>query len=309
MGKIMYCAHPTRLHQDPRLRRKIMGIARKNGFAPVNPFDCGAFEDFEGGSIGRAKTLEFLIHIMRGCDSVGVFGISDGVMGELKDALERGQDVRVFPGLDPEWNSQYEDLRAQYGDLFAELRGKNTLIVLVGPTAVGKTFWMDRLLEHCGSKLGKVKNTTTRQPRGREDHSNYNFVTKRQFQDGIRDGAFLEHDKYLGDYYGSSTADIRSVLENRSGIFAITPSGAKALWDRRFEINLCIINMLPIHSDILRKHFDSRGIDDPKKRTRLLRIARGFRLPKQIDHHTVLITDDIEADGQALWTIIEPLIE
>ncbi|MBI5139937.1 MAG: hypothetical protein HZA94_00605 [Candidatus Vogelbacteria bacterium] len=61
----------------------------------------------------------------------------------------------------------------------------------MGPRAVGKTFWIDYLLETYGSRLGRVKNTTTRAPRDERDHMSYNFISKKEFRNGLRGHRFL----------------------------------------------------------------------------------------------------------------------
>lgn len=304
-GKIMYCAMPTRLQRLKGLAKK---IARRCGYAPTVPFDVGAFKDFEGGRIGRERTLKFMIGYMRLCQTVGIFGISDGVMGELKDALDEGKEIRVFYGLDPEWEKMYEQLKGKYSDLFARLRGKNHLIALVGPRCVGKTFWSDRLLEKLKDQLLRVKNTTTREPRDKKDHDSYRFISKKEFRKGIGEYQFLEWDKYQGCYYGSSLKEIRKVLDRQSGIFAITPKGAAALNGHRLEINLTIILLVPESVKTLRKNFVRRNITDPKKQAALIEDAKTFVLPENIRHHRVEITGDTKKDERKIMRIVEPLV-
>lgn len=300
---------PTRLQRLKGLAKK---IARRCGYAPTVPFDVGAFKDFEGGRIGRERTLKFMIGYMRLCQTVGIFGISDGVMGELKDALDEGKEIRVFYGLDPEWEKMYEQLKGKYSDLFARLRGKNHLIALVGPRCVGKTFWSDRLLEKLKGKLLRVKNTTTRAPRDKKDYDSYRFISKKEFRKGIREYRFLEWDKYPkkpnGHYYGSSLKEIRRVLDKQSGIFAITPKGAAALNGHRLEINLTIILLVPKSVKTLRKNFLRRNITGEKEQADLIEDAKTFILPENVRHHRVEITGDTPKDENKIMRIVESLI-
>jgi guanylate kinase len=231
-------------------------------------------------------------------------------MGELKTALDTGKKIRVFPGLDPEWDKMYEKLAQNptNGDLFARLRGEYTLFDLVGARAVGKTFWSDFLLKHFGIRLGRVKNTTTRAPRNKEDHKSYRFVTETEFKKGVKEHQFLEWDKYQGHYYGSSLQEIRKVLKNRHGIFAITPRGAIALNSHRLEINLCTIFLMPKSDKVLLQNFARRGITDPKKRSELLKDAENFNLPSEVPHQKVIITGNTEEDKKNILKIVESLI-
>lgn len=182
-GKIMYCAIPTRIRDcAPQVRR----LAREAGYAPVIPFDVGPYEDFEGGQIGRARTLEFMIEIQRNCDALGFFGVSEGTMGELNDALVRKQHVRIFRGFDPDWDAEYFKQRVRWGGLIERLTSEHPLFVLVGPSAIGKTYWIDRLLARFKGKLNRVKNTTTRQKRDEWDEQSYRFISKTEFKRGVK---------------------------------------------------------------------------------------------------------------------------
>lgn len=296
---------PTRLQH---LAKEVEKIAWNSGYAPSIPFNVGPFEYFEGGIVGRPETLRFMIDYMNICGTVGIFGISEGVMGELKVALDQGKKIRVFPGLDPEWDKKYEELEPKYGDLFSRLRGNNRLIALVGARAIGKTFWSDFLLKNFSGQLGRVKNTTTRPPRNTEDHESYRFLNDEEFTKGIKESQFLEWDKYQGHHYGSSLDEIRKVLDEKHGIFAITPKGATALNSHRLEVNLTTVLLTPASDSVLLQNFDRRPITDPRKRAELLKDAQNFTLPPEVRHQKIVITGNTEEDKKNILKVIEPLI-
>ncbi len=309
--KIMYCAFPTRmLKGENNFTSQAKQVARSAGYSPVVPFDALSYEDSEAGPLSRERTLKFDIDLMRCCDTLGVFGIAPGVMGEIRDAMYHGLEVRVFYGYDPKWENEYETLKDYHGDLLAELRGPYRLIALVGQSAVGKNFWSERLIENFGSYLKGVKNTTTRDRRPgkeKEDELTYNFVSREEFEDGIAKGRFLEHDEYLGNYYGSSMDSIRSVLSSTNGIFAVTPSGAVALHGRRFEINLTIVLLKPASGVVLKRNLELRGITDPAEQQKLLEQGDKFHLPPEISHKVVEITGDTFTDRNNLLSAISSL--
>ena len=304
-GKIMYCAIPTRLRH---LREPIRRAARELGYAPVIPFDIGEYEDFEGGSIGRARTLKFMLHVMEFCDTTGIFGISDGTMLEIFESLKQQKEIKTFPSFDPEWGTQYEKLKGKYDSPLEKLRGKNFLIALVGPSAIGKTFWSDKLLQRFKDKLIRVKNTTTRSPRNERDHLSYTFIAREEFEKGIQNQRFLEWDYYLGNYYGTSSAEIRSTLEKTSGVFAITPNGALALYQMRFEINIAIILMTPESPQVLQRNFERRGILDPVRQQELFQASKEFVLPENVTHILIPISGEDSKDERLLTASIESLL-
>ncbi len=310
----MYVAHPTRFWHAGQSDR-VAEFARKKGFAPVNPFLCGDFKDFEGGLVGREDTLAWTLHLQRGCHWSGYFGISDGVMMELADRLkwDKEKRMRVFyeddagVPFDLEWEKHYEVLKGKYGDLFAELRGQNRMIALVGPSAVGKTYWIERLLQSDGSRLQRVKNTTTRPPRDERDGQYYNLVSEEQFLESAGNFEFLEHDRYLNHYYGSSLSEIKKVLRSDNGIFAITPKGAAELNKCRFEINLSIVLLKPASEAVLLKNFGRRDEKDNAKVAESIRKAKEFVLPSDIQHHVLELTGT-KTDEERVFSLMKSLL-
>ena len=82
-------------------------------------------------------------------------------------------------------------------------RERGLLIVISGPSGVGKDTLIKRLLE-LDPNLRYSVSCTTRPPRPNEvDGVDYSFVTRERFQQLIDEGAFLEHATYNGNLYGT----------------------------------------------------------------------------------------------------------
>ena len=77
----------------------------------------------------------------------------------------------------------------------------NKRIILVGPTASGKTFLRNKF-EKRGFKCDV--SYTTRKPRPGEEYGvHYNFISEDEFTLRISQGAFYEHVEYNGNRYGT----------------------------------------------------------------------------------------------------------
>lgn len=80
---------------------------------------------------------------------------------------------------------------------------RGLLIVISGPSGVGKDTLIKRMLE-LDTNLRYSVSCTTRPPRpGEVDGVDYSFVTRDQFKNLIDQGAFLEHATYNGNLYGT----------------------------------------------------------------------------------------------------------
>lgn len=96
-----------------------------------------------------------------------------------------------------------------------KLNNKGLLIVISGPSGVGKGTVRKALFEREGHDLTYSISMTTRAPReGEVNGEDYYFVTKEEFEHQIAIGNLLEYAKFVGNYYGTPYDKVEEQLNN-----------------------------------------------------------------------------------------------
>ena len=106
MHELVYCATPSRLSHK---LKAIMDFVSQEGNAPLHPFQAFPYERFEGGSIGRAKTMEFCRRAIGISDRVYLIGISEGALDDIIEGKNQKKPISQFvERFDPEWRKYYD---------------------------------------------------------------------------------------------------------------------------------------------------------------------------------------------------------
>lgn len=176
------------------------------------------------------------------------------------------------------------------------------LIVLSGPSGVGKGT-VCSALRQCSPELVYSVSATTRSPReGEIDGVNYFFKSREEFQRMIERDELLEWAEYVGNYYGTPAEFVhRSLAEGKDVILEIEVKGALKVREK-FPDGVFVF-LVPPSLGELEKRIVNRGTEAPETiRKRLNAAQEEIGLMRHYDY--VVVNDNVDSACERIRAII-----
>jgi guanylate kinase len=176
------------------------------------------------------------------------------------------------------------------------------LLVLSGPSGVGKGTVSQALRQQCPNLTYSVS-VTTRQPReGEKDGVNYFFKSREDFEALIRNNELLEWAEYAGNFYGTPLSFVNEMrCIGRDVLLEIEVQGALRV--KKIMPDAVFLFLAPPSMDELRARIESRGTESEAIIHRRLSIARE-ELEMMHQYHYLIVNDKVELAVQRIQAII-----
>jgi guanylate kinase len=155
---------------------------------------------------------------------------------------------------------------------------RGTLIVLAGPSGVGKGSVVERLLSRDPEGLAYSVSVTSRRPRpGETDGVDYHFVSDDEFDRMIDDGELLEWAEIVGHRSGTPAGFVRDArAAGRDVVLELDVKGAQQV--RAHEPEAVLIFLLPPSFGELEERLRGRATEDEASIDRPLGAPTGGRV-------------------------------
>ena len=167
---------------------------------------------------------------------------------------------------------------------------KGLLIIISGPSGVGKGTIRSYFMNDPELKLVYSISMTTRSPRvGEKDGIDYIFTTKAKFEEAIANDELLEWAEFVGNYYGTPISQIEKLRnEGKNVILEIEVQGATQVREKCPDA--LSIFIIPPSMEELEKRI--RGRRSEPEEVVQQRLAKADKEMKMMNNYKYIVCND-----------------
>lgn len=182
------------------------------------------------------------------------------------------------------------------------LTGQGNLLVLTGPSGVGKGTVVKGLLEQVPTIVESVSVTTRKSRPGEEDGVHYFFRSQSEFDRMRQADELLEFAEFAGSYYGTPRQWVLEKLSQSTDVLlVIEVQGARQIAQRFPQAVLIFVS--PPSLEALEARLVGRATESAEKITLRLRKAKDEMAERHRFHYEV-VNDNVEEAVQNLVHIV-----
>ena len=163
------------------------------------------------------------------------------------------------------------------------------LVIISGPSGVGKSTVVKRVLEDSPVPLVLSISATTREPRdGEVDGEHYHFLSRQEFEERRQKGEFLEFKEVFrhGNWYGTLKSTVASGLsEGKWVLLEIDVEGAISVSNEYPDVLMIFLH--PGSMEILEKRLRDRQSDSEESISRRLQVAAAEMAQSELYDHVI----------------------
>lgn len=180
---------------------------------------------------------------------------------------------------------------------------KGILIVLSGFSGVGKGTVVKRLLSDYDNYVLSISATTRKPREGEEEGISYFFKSKEDFEQMIKDDAFVEHARYVDNYYGTPKAYVQEQLDaGKDVILEIEIQGALKVKEKYPDV--LMLFLVPPDARTLKERLIGRGTETAEViHDRLKRAAQEAQ--EMGSYEYIIVNDDLDTCVKQVHALIQ----
>ena len=183
---------------------------------------------------------------------------------------------------------------------------KGLLIILSGPSGVGKNCVRQEIMKSHRIDLTYSISMTTRKPRDKEvDGVDYYFVSEEEFDRNIENGNFLEWASFVGHKYGTPKDKVEALRNQGKNVFLeIEINGASQVMSSVKDDRVISFFLMPPSFQALENRIRKRKTESEEViQERLQKGLKEMKMTENYDH--VVVNDKVSRAAQEIVDLIK----
>ncbi len=180
---------------------------------------------------------------------------------------------------------------------------KGMIFIISGPSGSGKDTVLAEVFKLCPNLNFSISVITRPMRTGETPDGKYRFITREQFEKMIENGELLEHNEFVGNYYGTPKKYVEDCVNaGKDVMIEVDVNGAKQIREKIPEA--VSIFVCPPSFEVLKNRLTARGTDGAATVEKRL-AASISEIARATEYDYLVINDDLSEAVENTVAIIK----